>query len=236
MTVRERKLLVVLLLLLCIVSIYHCFCLKMDNINCIQEIHLTREKINKLENLTEEKNIKEDIAFSELMNLIFDELKQFKMIPFRYNNSKGFIEVFIKTSEYDLYNYLLSKLNYSSNYFIDSFWFKESKGSIEVRIRYVPDNCIYTSKKFEICKEKILSNINTYSCEQNNVVEEKKIQNGDEIFKIIGSIKSKDNVGYLYIKKLEGGKILKVSEKEIDSVSNNSYIIKIDGIYYEIEK
>ena len=221
MTVREKNLLIILIIL----CIFCSFFIRIQTL--ILGINECKSSINgytnKIENIdkrlekskTTESNKTEIIidskSSSEIADTIIRQLKDIQIVPTRYqilNESKGvFIEVSIKCSNLQFVKYFKKIHGTTQPYTINNINLKTEAESVSAVIKFsvIPSSINVLNDNTDLAVEKLFRPYvkkinNSKAAKSDNEKKEASIENGNIKYSLIGRIKESDGLDYLYLK------------------------------------
>ena len=256
MTVREKRLLNILIILIIICTFFITIQNSVLNIKeNKQSIENYKNRIEALDNKAQANNMNAQInkksvpyyaASSEVIETILKDLKSSSIIPLRYQilkyNEGEFLEVSIKCKSLQFTDYLKETRKSKLQYTIKNINVKTENEELSVTLNYsfVPSKVLGNELTNEYPVEKLFRPLPKKNIikktEANTTKQSDDIKNGNSEYRIIGRIKESDGIHYLYLKTNETNRVMKITPDNILSEDSEKYIVIIDGKKYSIQK
>lgn len=256
MTKREKKLLVVLLIVILFCGFYFSFSY------CLDKIANTELRINKYEtaiarlNNTESLNtqpvtnsvvVYPEISINQAVQDFLSTLEKNGITTSRYQisseSSTPSADISFSCSSYSLMNYLYKEYSNPHNYHVTYLHVTQNNEdvSVNIHIENLPTEPTLTLSDYTIEPDSVRKLFYTPVIQKSiepaitEDISEPTILKGNYLFEVIGNINTGD-MKYLYLKNKATNSVIKVSQHEILSEDEDSLIILLEGEKYEITK
>jgi len=254
MTKREKILCIILITVIVLLSFFFFITSSIESIKETEKSILKYE--NMIENLKENKDkfekkqkkqineIKqEEIDVPKMADCILDGLKQCGIIPQKYQvitKNENFIEARFVCTKEQFHSYLFHIEKENPAFSIETINIVKKDLQLHVDLKYKlgevtlinPNN--RTHPLYNLFRTKIVKKENKTETQK---IESPKqdIEDGTELFSIVGRINEDDN-SFLYIKKKNTNKLIKVNSQNIISESESEYILLLEEKQIKIRR